>query len=197
MSKNKNQEELKEEIINEKEEIINENENLKNEDNEKEIKEATEVIDSPEKKIEKLKLEVEDWKRSYMRKQADYQNFTKRKEKEVDELRKFASEKIIVKLLDGIDNLSRAVETSKQASDFESLSKGVEMTLNQFKQVLKAEGVKTIDTNNEEFDPQKHMAVMVEENEEFENNHIIMELQRGYVLKGKVVRPSMVKVCKK
>jgi len=198
MSKNKKQEELKEEIITEK----SQKENNKKETKEKETKEKksedkAKDVESSEEIIEKLKLEVEDWKNSYMRKQADFQNFTKRKEKEMEELRKFASEKIIVKLLDGIDNLSRAVETSKQTSDFESLSKGVEMTLNQFKQILKTEGVEAIETDNKEFDPQKHMAVMVEESEEVKNNHIIMELQKGYSLKGKVVRPSMVKVCKK
>ncbi|WP_203522554.1 nucleotide exchange factor GrpE [Fusobacterium sp. IOR10] len=198
MSKNKKQEELKEEIITEKPQ----KENNKKETKEKETKEKksedkAKDVESSEEIIEKLKLEVEDWKNSYMRKQADFQNFTKRKEKEMEELRKFASEKIIVKLLDGIDNLSRAVETSKQTSDFESLSKGVEMTLNQFKQILKTEGVEAIETDNKEFDPQKHMAVMVEESEEVKNNHIIMELQKGYSLKGKVVRPSMVKVCKK
>lgn len=150
-----------------------------------------------EEELKKAKEELEDWKSSYMRKQADFQNFTKRKEREMEELRKFASESIITKLLDGMDNLIRAVETSKQSSDFEGLSKGVELTLNQFKEVLKAEGVEAIETENKEFNPEEHMAVMVEASEEFENNHIMMELQRGYKLKGKVVRPSMVKVCKK
>lgn len=193
MSKNKKQEELKEEIITEK----SQNEVNEKETNENKHEDKAKDVESSEEIIGKLKLEVEDWKNSYMRKQADFQNFTKRKEKEMEELRKFASEKIIVKLLDGIDNLSRAVETSKQTSDFESLSKGVEMTLNQFKQILKTEGVEAIETENKEFNPEKHMAVMVEESEEIENNHIIMELQKGYSLKGKVVRPSMVKVCKK
>lgn len=193
MSKNKKQEELKEEIVTEKPQ----KETNEKEINEKKPDDKAKDVESSEEIIGKLKLEVDDWKNSYMRKQADFQNFTKRKEKEMEELRKFASEKIILKLLDGIDNLSRAVETSKQTSDFESLSKGVEMTLNQFKQILKTEGVEAIETDNKEFDPQKHMAVMVEESEEVKNNHIIMELQKGYSLKGKVVRPSMVKVCKK
>ncbi|MGO2117706.1 MAG: nucleotide exchange factor GrpE [Fusobacterium sp.] len=193
MSKNKKQEELKEEIVTEKPQ----KETNEKETNEKKPDDKAKDVESSEEIIGKLKLEVDDWKNSYMRKQADFQNFTKRKEKEMEELRKFASEKIIVKLLDGIDNLSRAVETSKQTSDFESLSKGVEMTLNQFKQILKTEGVEAIETENKEFNPEKHMAVMVEESEEIENNHIIMELQKGYSLKGKVVRPSMVKVCKK
>ncbi|MFA6709251.1 MAG: nucleotide exchange factor GrpE [Fusobacterium sp.] len=193
MSKNKKQEELKEEIVTEKPQ----KETNEKETNEKKPDDKAKDVESSEEIIGKLKLEVDDWKNSYMRKQADFQNFTKRKEKEMEELRKFASEKIILKLLDGIDNLSRAVETSKQTSDFESLSKGVEMTLNQFKQILKTEGVEAIETDNKEFDPQKHMAVMVEESQEVKNNHIIMELQKGYSLKGKVVRPSMVKVCKK
>lgn len=193
MSKNKKQEELKEEIVTEKPQ----KETNEKEINEKKPDDKAKDVESSEEIIGKLKLEVDDWKNSYMRKQADFQNFTKRKEKEMEELRKFASEKIILKLLDGLDNLSRAVETSKQTSDFESLSKGVEMTLNQFKQILKTEGVEAIETDNKEFDPQKHMAVMVEESEEVKNNHIIMELQKGYSLKGKVVRPSMVKVCKK
>ena len=145
----------------------------------------------------KLKAEVEDWKQSYLRKQADFQNFTKRKEKEMDELRKFASEKIITKLLDGIDNLTRAAETSKQSNDFDGLVKGVELTLNQFREIFKAEGLEPIDTEGKEFNPEEHMAVMVEASEDFEDNYIMMELQRGYKLKGKVIRPSMVKVCKK
>lgn len=145
----------------------------------------------------KLKAEVEDWKQSYLRKQADFQNFTKRKEKEMDELRKFASEKIITKLLDGIDNLTRAAETSKQSNDFDGLVKGVELTLNQFREIFKAEGLEVIDTEGKEFNPEEHMAVMVEASEDFEDNYIMMELQRGYKLKGKVIRPSMVKVCKK
>ena len=145
----------------------------------------------------KLKAELEDWKQSYLRKQADFQNFTKRKEKEMDELRKFASEKIITKLLDGIDNLARAAETSKQTKDFDGLVKGVELTLNQFREIFKSEGLEVIDTTGKEFNPEEHMAVMVEASEEFEDNFIMMELQRGYKLKGKVIRPSMVKVCKK
>ena len=197
---------------------INETEELKEESKTQEIKqeeilEAEEVQEASEEKrtsndgipkvqllneeIGKLKLEVEDWKQSYLRKQADFQNFTKRKEKEAEELRKFASEKIIGKLLDGMDNLTRATEMSKQSEDFEGLTKGVELTLNQFREILKVEGLETIETEGKEFNPEEHMAVMIEENSEIENNYIIMELQKGYSLKGKVIRPSMVKVCKK
>lgn len=167
------------------------------ENKESEEKCCCEADKNYEEEIGKLQAEVEDWKQSYLRKQADFQNFTKRKEKEMDELRKFASEKIITKLLDGIDNLTRAAETSKQSNDFDGLVKGVELTLNQFREIFKAEGLEAIDTEGKEFNPEEHMAVMVEASEDFEDNYIMMELQRGYKLKGKVIRPSMVKVCKK
>ena len=82
------------------------------------------IVDTADEEIAKLKAEVEDWKQSYLRKQAEFQNFTKRKEKEVEELRKYASEKIINKLLDGVDNLERAVEASSVTKDFDGLLKG-------------------------------------------------------------------------
>ncbi|NME36614.1 MULTISPECIES: nucleotide exchange factor GrpE [Fusobacterium] len=198
-------EELKKDSIHELEKETNETcqcqcgeENCQcSEEKTEETKEELNEIEAIQEEIGKLKAEVEDWKQSYLRKQADFQNFTKRKEREMDELRKFASEKIITKLLDGIDNLTRAEETSRQTNDFEGLVKGVELTLNQFKEVLKSEGLETIETEGKEFNPEEHMAVMVEASEDFQDNFIIAEFQKGYKLKGKVIRPSMVKVCKK
>lgn len=198
-------EELKKDSIDELEKETNENcqcESNKescqcSEEKQEETKEELSGIEAIQEEIGKLKAEVEDWKQSYLRKQADFQNFTKRKEREMDELRKFASEKIITKLLDGIDNLTRAEETSKQTNDFEGLVKGVELTLNQFREILKSEGLEVIETAGKKFNPEEHMAVMVESNEEFEDDFIIAEFQKGYKLKGKVIRPSMVKVCKK
>lgn len=149
-----------------------------------------------EEEIGKLKAEVEDWKQSYLRKQADFQNFTKRKEKEVEELRKFASEKIITKLLDGLDNLERAISASEATKDFDGLVKGVDMILGQLKGIMETEGVEPIKAEGK-YDPMYHHAVMVEDNPEFEDDTIILELQKGYTMKGKVIRPSMVKVCKR
>lgn len=149
-----------------------------------------------EEEIGKLKAEVEDWKQSYLRKQADFQNFTKRKEKELEELRKFASEKIVAKLLDGVDNLERAITASSATKDFDGLVKGVDMILTQLKGIMESEGVEPIKAEGK-YDPIYHHAVMVEDNPEFENDEIILELQKGYTMKGKVIRPSMVKVCKK
>lgn len=174
--------------------------------NEEIIKETTETINEPEivseeitndEEIGKLKAEVEDWKNSYLRKQAEFQNFTKRKEKEFDDLKAFASEKVIVKVLDSIDNLERAIAASSESKDFDSLVKGVELTLSQMKGIIASEGVEAIETEKASFDPHLHMAVAVEESADHSNDEVIAEFQKGYKMKGRVIRPSMVKVCKK
>ncbi|WP_319369972.1 nucleotide exchange factor GrpE [uncultured Ilyobacter sp.] len=148
-------------------------------------------------KIDKIEAEVEEWKQAYLRKQADFQNFTKRKEKEAEELRKYASEKVMTKVIEAVDNLERGVAASSETKDFDSLVKGVEMTLSQMHGIMNAEGVEAIETEGHKFDPHLHMAVIAEDSPEHENDDIIQELQKGYKLKGKVIRPSMVKVCKK
>jgi len=152
---------------------------------------------TPEEIEGRLKAEVEEWKGAYLRKQAEFQNFTKRKEKELDELRKFASEKIITKLLDGVDNLHRAMEASESAKDFEGLLKGVDMILTNLNGIMQSEGVEPIETVGKPYDPVYHHAVMVEDNPDFPDDAVIQELQKGYTMKGKVIRPAMVKVCKK
>lgn len=174
--------------------------------NEEIIEETTETINEPEivseevtndEEIGKLKAEVEDWKNSYLRKQAEFQNFTKRKEKEFDDLKAFAAEKVIVKVLDSIDNLERAIAASSESKDFDSLVKGVELTLSQMKGIIASEGVEAIETEKASFDPHLHMAVAVEDSADHNNEEVISEFQKGYKMKGKVIRPSMVKVCKK
>lgn len=172
--------EMKEEIV---EEIINDTDNIE--------------IASQEDEIKKLKTEVEDWKNSYLRKQAEFQNFTKRKEKEFDDLKAFASEKVVIKVLDIIDNLERAIVAAAETRDFDSLVKGVELILSQMKSTVTSEGVEVIGTEKVTFNPHLHMAVSVEDSENHTNDEIIAEFQKGYKMKGKVIRPSMVKVCKK
>lgn len=179
----------KEEVLEEVKEEILEAEEVK--------EETTEKVLSPEEKIGKLKAEIEDWKQSYLRKQADFQNFTKRKEKEIDELRQYSSQKIVEKLLGSLDNLERAISAAKETNDFDGLVQGVEMILRNIQDVMKSEGVEEIEAIGKEFDPMFHHAVMQEDSPEFKDNEVMLELQKGYKMKDKVIRPSMVKVCKK
>ncbi|MGL5175491.1 MAG: nucleotide exchange factor GrpE [Cetobacterium sp.] len=162
-----------------------------------ETAENTTESTSQNTEMETLKTELEDWKNSYLRKQAEFQNFTKRKEKEFEDLKAFASEKIVVKVLDIVDNLERAIAASSESKDFDSLVKGVELTLSQMKSTVASEGVEAIETDKASFDPHLHMAVAVEDSADHANDEIIAEFQKGYKMKGKVIRPSMVKVCKK
>lgn len=161
---------------------------------EEELKDTENLTD----KLNKIEEEVEEWKQSYMRKQAEFQNFTKRKENELAELRKYAAEKVILKVVEAVDNLERGVAASAETKDFDSLVKGVEMTLTQMHGIMNAEGVEPIEAAvGTKYDPYVHQAVMTEASEEVEDDCIIAELQKGYKLKERVIRPSMVKVCKK
>ena len=149
-----------------------------------------------EEETKKLKAEIETLKNDYLRKQAEFQNFTKRKEKEVEELKKFSSEKIITQFLGSLDNFERAIESSIESKDFDSLLKGVEMIVRNLKDIMTSEGVEEISTEGA-FNPEYHHAVGVEASEDKKEDEIVKVLQKGYTMKGKVIRPAMVIVCKK
>ncbi|RRD40259.1 nucleotide exchange factor GrpE [Leptotrichia sp. OH3620_COT-345] len=161
------------------------------------INEKQEEPETPEVKVIKLELELQEWKDAYTRKLAEFQNFTKRKEAEVNEMKKYASEEIIIKLLDNIDNLERAEAASIETKNFDALVEGVNMILRNLKNLLNEEGVEEIETEGKEFNPYEHQAMMTESKEEFENDAIVQTFQKGYKLKGKVIRPAMVTVNKK
>lgn len=173
-------------------------EEVLNEEKVEEAQETQEILEETlEEKMAKIEVDLEDWKSAYARKNAEFQNFTKRKQNELEEFRKYASEKVILKVLEAVDNLERGVAASSETKDFDSLVKGVEMTLSQMHGIMNTEGVEPIESIGKEYDPHLHQAVMTENCEEIENDHIIMELQKGYKMKERVIRPSMVKVCKK
>ncbi len=174
--------------------VEEQNENVENQEAEKS---AEETSDNCDDKVKKLEAELEEWKNSYTRKLAEFQNFTKRKENEVAEMRKYASEEIIVKLLDNIDNLERAVDASKESQNFDSLIEGVNMILNNLKNLLTEEGVEEIEAAGKEYDPYEHKAMITENKEELDDNVVVQVFQKGYKMKGKVVRPAMVTVNKK
>ena len=162
------------------------------------------IEENSENKIQKLEAELEEWKNSYTRKLAEFQNFTKKGLprfpvflSEVAEMKKYASEGIIVKLLDNIDNLERALAASKENQNFDSLIEGVSMILNSLKNLMVEEGVIEIEAEGKEYDPYEHKAMTTENKEELEDNVIVQVFQKGYKMKGKVIRPAMVTVNKK
>ena len=187
----------------------NENEEVKDQLNaENEANETKENADSaakeevkeetPEEVIAKLEKDLEEWKSSYTRKLAEFQNFTKRKENEVAEMKKYASEGIITKLLDNIDNLERAEQASAETKNFDALVEGVNMILRNLRNLLTEEGVEELEAaEGMKFNPYEHQAMMTENVENLDNDVIVKVFQKGYKLKGKVIRPAMVTVNKK
>ncbi|NLI92435.1 MAG: nucleotide exchange factor GrpE [Peptococcaceae bacterium] len=143
--------------------------------------------------LDEYKSKAEDYYSQLQRLKAEFDNFRKRTQKEKEEAAKYGSERIILSLLPVLDNFERAVESSHKNKDFESLSQGVEMIHRQFLKVLEDEGLKTIQAAGEQFDPNLHEALLREETDQGENV-VLEELQKGYYLKDKVLRPSRVKV---
>ena len=175
--------------------VEEQNENVENQEAEKS---AEETSDNCDDKVKKLEAELEEWKNSYTRKLAEFQNFTKRKENEVAEMKKYASEGIIIKLLDNIDNLERAEQASAETKNFDALVEGVNMILRNLKNLLTEEGVEELEAaEGVKFNPYEHQAMMTENVEDLDNDVIVKVFQKGYKLKGKVIRPAMVTVNKK
>lgn len=142
---------------------------------------------------EARKLADENYQR-YLRAQADFDNFRRRARQEKEEFVKYASLKLIEQLLPVVDNFGRALASSKENKDFDALVKGLDMTFRQLDQVLAQEGLAPIEAVGQPFNPELHQAVMQVESEEHGEGIVVEELQKGYMLKDKVIRPAMVKV---
>jgi molecular chaperone GrpE len=144
--------------------------------------------------IVRLTEQVQDLQNRLLRAQADFDNFRRRTRMEKEEFAKYASQNLIEQLLPVVDNFERAIAAAKDAQDAASLQKGVEMIYRQLLQILEQEGVQPIEAVGQPFNPEFHQAVMRVESEDQEEGIVVEELQKGYRFKGKVIRPSMVKV---
>lgn len=151
-------------------------------------------VDALRQELEQAKKQADENYQRYVRTQADFDNFRKRTQKEREEFAQYASAKLLEQLLPVIDNFERAIAASKGGKDYDALAKGVDMIFRQFVQVLESEGLKAMETVGQPFNPDYHQAVMQVESEEHEEGTIVEELQKGYTLKDRVLRPAMVKV---
>ncbi|MCL9660580.1 nucleotide exchange factor GrpE [Paenibacillus hunanensis] len=144
--------------------------------------------------LDRAQAHAEEQTQRLLRAQADFDNFRRRTQKEKEDLAKYASAQLITELIPVIDNFERAMATKPEHPELESFSKGVDMIFRQLSDVLKNAGLTTMETVGQPFNPEFHQAVMQVESEEYEEGIIVEELQKGYVLKDKVLRPAMVKV---
>ncbi|MGM1046601.1 MAG: nucleotide exchange factor GrpE [Bacillota bacterium] len=144
--------------------------------------------------IENLRNEMSEHQQRTLRVQADYDNFRRRTQKEKEELAKYASSKLVTELLPVFDNFERALAATEDNPEFESFSKGVGMIFRQLETVLNAEGLTAMNSVGQPFNPEFHQAIMQVESDDYEEGIVVEEVQKGYMLKDKVLRPAMVKV---
>jgi molecular chaperone GrpE len=155
----------------------------------------------PKPNIEELMHALEDEKRrsdehltrlKYA--QADLENLQKRANRQVEDARKYSNERILLALLDVVDELEMAVDCGKTSETSDALVQGVGMTLKKLKKVLENEGIYPIECVGRPFDPTKHHAVAKVEKEDVPESTVVEEIRKGYTLREKVIRPSIVKV---
>lgn len=153
------------------------------------------LVDQLKTDLEQLKQEKDEYYNKMLRVQAEYDNFKKRTQKEKQAERKYRAQDVVTELLPAIDNFERAlqVEVPEEAASF---VEGMKMVHNQINTALESQGIVKIDTVGKEFDPNIHHAVMQVEDEEYDSNIVVEELQTGYMLEDRVIRPAMVKVNK-
>lgn len=142
---------------------------------------------------EKQNKELEE---RLLRLAAEFDNYKKRVAREQNQIIKSASQNLISKLLESLDNFSRALESAKNSSDVKSFQSGVELIYSQLSEILAKEGLEEINAVGQHFDPNFHEAVLQVESEQAEGT-IVDEISKGYKLNGKVIRHSKVIVAKK
>ena len=181
----KNQENKNEEL----EEVVEE---VPEETNDGQDEESQEI--TLEQQVMQLQEEVQTWKTDYYKVFADMENLKKRMQNEHNNAMKFMMQSFIEEMLPVIDNFERSLAIENPSEEIQTFLKGYEMIYQQLLAALEKQGVKVIETANQEFDPNFHQAVMTVQDENYKPNMIVEELQKGYTLKDRVIRASLVKV---
>ncbi|CAC7173592.1 Heat shock protein GrpE [Staphylococcus aureus] len=153
-----------------------------------------EEIDPKDQKINELQQLADENEEKYLRLYAEFENYKRRIQKENEINKTYQAQRVLTDILPAIDNIERALQIEGDDETFKSLQKGVQMVHESLINALKDNGLEVIKTEREAFDPNIHQAVVQDDNPDFESGEITQELQKGYKLKDRVLRPSMVKV---
>ena len=151
-----------------------------------------EEIEALKGQVDGLNKDLQEKKDRLLRLQADFDNFRRRSAKEREEISAVVTQNFCKDMLPLLDNFERAM--AAETKDVEAFQKGVEMIFTQFQEILKKNGLEHIEAVGHKFDPNFHQAVMRVEDPEKEDDTVAQELQKGYMVKGRVIRPSMVQV---
>ena len=153
--------------------------------------EESEAQDTKIKELEKLANDNEE---KYLRLYAEFENYKRRIQKENQINATYKAQGVLTDILPSIDNIERALQIEGDDESFKSLQKGVQMVHESLLRALKDNGLEEILAEGKEFDPNLHQAVVQDDNPDFKSGEVTQELQKGYKLKDRVLRPSMVQV---
>ena len=179
--------------------MAKEKETAQEEMKEEVVEETTEDVEvqkeeNLQQQMKKLEEEVNNWKTDYYKVFADMENLKRRLEKEHQNSLKFMMQSFIEELLPVVDNFERSLNVQNPSDEIQTFLKGYQMIFDQLMAILKKNGVEVIEAQGQEFDPNLHQAVMTTQDENYDHNVVVEELQKGYKLKDRVIRASLVKV---
>lgn len=162
---------------------------------------AADVVDTRDERIAELEAQLQEAAQrerdSVMRARAEADNIRRRAEQDVEKAHKFALEKFSNELLPVIDNLERALDLADKSNpELTPMIEGIELTLKSMLDVVRKFGVEQVGEVNVPFNPEVHQAMTLMESEQHEPNHVMMVMQKGYTLNGRLIRPAMVAVSK-
>lgn len=163
----------------------------------KKKKTREDLIHEQEKTIAEQEKEIGELKDRLLYQQAEFENFKKLKAKEKQEALRFGNETLVKEILPVIDNLERAIEHASKTGESKAIVEGVELTLSGLLKVLEKFGVQRVEAQGKKFDPNLHEAVYEEERKDVAPGTVVGELQKGYIMDGRLLRPAMVSVAKK
>ena len=162
------------------------------EDSQEEVQ--AEDVNPKDEKIQELEKLANDNEEKYLRLYAEFENYKRRIQNENQINKTYQAQGVLTDILPSIDNIERALQIEGDDESFKSLQKGVQMVHESLLRALKDNGLEEIEAEGQEFDPNLHQAVVQDDNPDFKSGEITQELQKGYKLKDRVLRPSMVKV---
>ncbi|WP_203246869.1 nucleotide exchange factor GrpE [Sporosarcina beigongshangi] len=158
------------------------------------IEEMNEVDNSEESAIEALQAQLQEEENKRLRLLADYDNFKRRVSLDQEAMQKYRAQNVVTNLLPVLDNFARALSVEAKTEEVQSIMTGMDMIYRTLLTALETEGLVEIDTVDQEFDPNFHQAIMTGADDTKPSGVILEEMQKGYLLKDRVLRPSMVKV---
>ena len=161
-----------------------------------ELERQVEILKEDGRQLKDLEEKTEKYLNSLVRTRADFDNYKKANQRENERYRERVKEEMLKKLIKHYEDLLRAFNVLDLLEKGESVKKGFKMIVENFEKFLEDEGVKPMHSEGEKFDPYKHEALIVEKNEELLENTIIEELNKGYFLNNKVLKPAGVKISK-